>query len=213
MFIADRDLLVIEPAVFRDAGWLAQRLASGPASVSSSVLTCSAGNFVNVNVTTGHVVMVDATPLEVMSRLSATTLAVSLLRAGAAESAIPVKNVAAGNAAVWTLRPQIAAAHGQIVRMLGLDVAAALAAPGQVVDDSRITNPEGLQRLEALMTLHAVYSALAALRGRDDPFANRAEAYRDAVRAERQRAVALIDTDFDGVPNVARRVNTFVMSR
>lgn len=214
MFITDRDLLAYEPNLFRDVAWLGQRLDAGVGGLTAGVLTAFASNFVSLGVTTGHVVVVGGVTLEVLARTSATTLTVSRIRASVDDAAIVPPDAASIEYSIWTLRPQIALAHAQIIGMLGLEAARAAAAPGQVyVDESRITNPRDLARLEALMTLHTAYSALAALRTRDDPAAARAQMYQDRVRCERARAVAYLDTDFDGRADVARRLNVVVMSR
>lgn len=216
MFISDRDLVVYEPNLFRDAGWLGQKLGEDVVGISGTTMTALTMNFVSAGIEAGHVVTLEQASYEVVQRLSATTLQVSRIRAKRDGVAIAPPAIAAGNARFWTLSPQIGLAHAQVLRMIGLDSASAGAlgtGAAGVLDESRVTNPGDLERLEALLTLHTVYSALAALRSADDPFSLRAEMYRQRAREERQRAVAYIDTDFDGKADVCRRLNAVVLSR
>lgn len=215
MFITDRDLLAYEPSLFRDALWVGQRLLVDAGTIAGNILTVTAPTLTGAGIAAGHVAIIDGRPLEVIERLTSTTLRLSPVRARTTDAVIAIPDQGVNLVEVWTLAPQIQLAHAQILRLLGLSEAraAALAAGQTPIDESRITNPEDLQRLEALMTLHSVYASLASMRGPDDPFILRAELYRRRVSEERQRTVAFIDTDFDGIPDVARRLNTFTLHR
>jgi hypothetical protein len=67
MFTTDRDLLTLEPTLFRDISWLAQTLALGTGSLSGGTLTLDDPLLAGIGVAAGHVVMVDRIPLEVLS--------------------------------------------------------------------------------------------------------------------------------------------------
>jgi hypothetical protein len=215
MFITDRDLLMLEPNLFRDVGWLGQRLFDGAGGISGTTLTISPSGGVNLEsagVSAGHVVVVGGLPLEVLARTAATTATVSKLRADPDGAAIPPGNVSGVSAAVWTLRPQIAVAHEQILRLLGIEPGDTAPLPGQLTE-AQIVRPRSLWLLEALLTLNLVYASAAALSGGDSPMTMRAEMYRQRSAAERSRAVAYIDTNGDGTADVARYVGLAVMGR
>lgn len=204
MFTSDRDLLTLEPNVFRDAGWVGQRLLSTTGSTSGTTLTIAAGSLTDVGIDAGHVLVYDAVPLEVLAIGSATAATVSILRAGLSDPAITPPALGTKNVACWTFRPQIALVHTQILRMLGIEPDAD---PDSLVTEASIVNPASLALAESLGTLHLVYSAAAALSQADSALAARAQMYRQRFGEERQRAVARIDLDGDGEADATRRLN------
>jgi hypothetical protein len=212
-FATDRDLLALEPTVFRDAGWTSQRLVAGVADLSGTALTFTSqdATLAAAGVTTGHVVLFDAVPLEVISRTSNTVLQVSRLRASTDDAAIPPTPASAKPALVYTFGPQIALAHRQLLCMLGIDPDAD-SAPG-VLSEASITNPAMLRRAECLAALHLIYSALAAVGGPDSVPGRRADFYRAQLAIERQLAVAQLDTDGDSLPDATRRLNVIQFIR
>src|SRR5262245_23969953 len=121
MFTTDRDLLVLEPNVFRDAGWVGQRLLSTTGSVSGTTMTLVSGSFATAGIQPGHVLIYDAMAIEVISVTSATVATVSLLRAKLSDPSIPPPALGVKPVACWTFRPQIALVHAQVLRMLGID--------------------------------------------------------------------------------------------
>src|SRR5256885_404394 len=82
MFASDRDLLAVEPNLFRDQGWVGPRLGSGRGSVSGTPLTRPAQDVTlqEGGVGGGNVVGVDGAPYEVIARLTASTATISRLR-------------------------------------------------------------------------------------------------------------------------------------
>ncbi len=215
MFASDRDLLALEPNLFRDIGWTSQRLVVGTGSVSGTTLTMSTQDvsFADAGVGAGAVVLVDAAAYEVLARPTATTLTISRLRDDPAGDAVTPSPASGKPVAVYTFRPQIALVHAQILRMLGIEPEAggAEGEPGE----SSITNPAALRRLEALGALELVYSAATPpdANFRTSHEFNRAQVYRERFAAERQRAAAAIDLDGDGVPDATRRCNLVQFSR
>ncbi len=210
MFTADRDLLTLEPNVFRDAGWVGQRLLTTTGSVSGTTLTIASGSFTDAGIAPGHVLVYDAIALEVLTVASATAATVSILRALPTDPAIPPPALGTKSVACWTFRPQIALVHTQILRMLGIDPDAT---PESMVSEASIINPASLSLAESLGTLHLVYSAAAALTQADSALAARAQMYRQRFGEERQRAVARIDLDGDGEPDATRRMNVIQFLR
>lgn len=210
MFTTDRDLLILEPNLFRDIGFAGQRLLETTGSTSGTTLTIT-GDAAAVGITTGHIVLVSGVPLEVVQRLSSTSLQVSRLRADDAAPLIPVPPFTSQPVVVTTFGPQLAMAHGQVLRMLGIDPGAP-AAPGAVTEEN-ITNPHTLRLVESLCALHLILSTASALSGPDSALGMRAEFYRQRFAAERQRAAAQIDLDHDGLPDVIRRLNVLQLIR
>src|SRR5688572_14979370 len=210
MFTADRDLLTLEPNVFRDAGWVGQRLLATTGSVSGATLTIVSGSFTTAGIAPGHVLVYDAIALEVITVNSATAATVSILRASLTDPAIPPPALGVKGVACWTFRPQIALVHTQVLRMLGIDPDASSDA---MVSEASIINPASLALAESLGTLHLVYSAAAALSQADSSLAARAQMYRQRFGEERHRAVARIDLDGDGQPDATRRMNVIQFLR
>lgn len=214
MFAKDRDLLALEPNLFRDVVWAGQRLVrTVSATVSGTTLTLNAPvvDFEQAGVGAGHVATVDGVSYEVVERLSATEATISRLRTSESEPVIPPSPATSRPAHVVTFAPQLAMAHRQVLAMVGIDAED----PGGLgmPTASDITNPEALGRVEVLVALHAILSAASALSGPDSPMGRRAEMYRRWLWEERQRAVARIDLDGDGEPDVARRLNIVQLVR
>ncbi|MGE3107527.1 MAG: hypothetical protein AB7G11_00960 [Phycisphaerales bacterium] len=211
MFATDRDLLVLEPNLFRDAGWVGQRLLVGAGSLSGTLLTLTSGDFQAVGVTAGNVLLYDATPCEVISVTAGNKANISLIRSDPAGAAIPPPALGAKAVVVTTFRPQIALAHTQVLRMLGIEPTDA-AAPG-VVTESSIVNQRTLWLATALSALHLIYSGASALAPTSSPLSERAEMYRRLFAEERKLAAARIDTDADGIADATRRMNVIQLMR
>jgi hypothetical protein len=210
MFATDRDLLVLEPNLFRDVQWVGQRLVSGTGSISATTLTLASQDvgLDAAGVAAGHIVVVDGAPYEVLARLSASAATISRVRDDPDGAALTPSPVTGKPVQVVTFRPQIAIVHGQVMRMLGIE-------PGEPAEDGppgeeSITNPAALRTLEALGALHLTYAA-AAGPGASGAWTSyewgRAQMYRERFAEERQRAAARIDLDGDGLPDATRRLN------
>lgn len=213
MFAADRDLLVLEPNLFRDVSWLGQRLFTGTCTISGTTLTASGVDFAALGVDAGHVVLVDGASLEVVARLSATTLTVSRPRAGLDDAAIAPIAGAARPLSIATFGPQIGIVHRQVLAMLGLLEAASAAEP-RALTGAAVMNPRDLRLLEALGTLHLVFAALGGAGAAvNAPESGRAEMYRGRFAAERGRVAARIDTDGDGFADATRRPSVMLLVR
>jgi hypothetical protein len=218
MFANDRDLLAIDPNVFRDCGVAGQRLVKGTGDVSATTLTLTAqdNDFEAAGVTAGHVVLVDGAAYEVLERLTATTAMVSRLRASTLDDPIPPSPTTGKPVEVWTFWPQIGIVHGQVLRMLGIDPEDP-PAPGQVTEQS-ITNPKSFAHVESLGALYHIYSAAALTMpggagGWASPIWSRAQMYRERFEAARQLSAARIDADGDGVPDATRRLSVLWSAR
>ncbi len=62
MFSSDRDLLTLEPTLFRDISWFAQTLALGTGSLAAGTLTLDDPLLAGTGIAPGHIVMVDRIP-------------------------------------------------------------------------------------------------------------------------------------------------------
>jgi hypothetical protein len=151
------------------------------------------------------VVLVAGTAYEVLSRVSSTVLSISRLRSDPDDAAIAVGVTTGVDVVVATFGPQIATVHRQVLRMVGIEPDIE---PGEGdVSAMSILNPTELARLEALGALHLIYSAASSALGPETPLGRKAEFYRERFATDRQRAVAIIDTDGDGQPDATRRLN------
>jgi hypothetical protein len=209
MFATDRDLLILEPNLFRDVGWIGQRLIRGIGNISDGniVLTNQDSTFEAAGVERGHVVLVgtpgEAVCYEVLERLSPTEVAASRLRAGLDLPAIPPPATGSTTIEVWTFQPQIAQAHAQAMRMIGIEPGDQGASPGA----ADITNVDAVREVETLGALYLVFAAAAGPEPGAYSSAARAEMYRQRYAAARQRTEVQIDLDGDGKPDATRRFN------
>ncbi|MEM1330630.1 MAG: hypothetical protein AAGG07_08730 [Planctomycetota bacterium] len=206
VFATDRDLLAHDPEVFHRVVWAGQRLASGTATLSGTVVTFETVDVpLDVSgVGAGAVVLVGGTPYEVLDRTGATELSVSKLRGRVTDAPIPGGELStAVPAQVATFAPQTALVHAQLLRMLGIDSSS----EGEVVD------PASLAEVEALGTLHLVWSGASALSGPESPAGKRAEWFRKRYAAARREAVVPLDRDGDGEADATRRLNVLHVAR
>jgi hypothetical protein len=205
VFASDRDLLVYEPRLFLDVGWLGQRLVLASGSVLSGVATSATAGFIAAGVSAGSVLSYAGVSYEVMTVPSATQAVLSRLRASGADAAIPVPDSAAINLEVVTFRPQVGVVHGQILRMLGIEPED----PREgALGESAVVNPGAVTRLECLGALHLIFAAASAASPGGSAglgYGERAAMYRERFAAERGRVSVLIDTDGDGQPEAMRR--------
>ena len=214
MFASDRDLLALEPNLFRDVSWTGQQLVSGTATIDDNVLEFATQNVAldDAAIGAGHIVLIGNTPYEVIERLSASQLSVSLPRAHDEADPLPVGDLAiAVPATIHTFVPQIDIVHRQLLRMLGIEPGAEPlpSRPGE----SDITNPRALQRCEALGALHLVFSAAGSLTAPTSALNTRAELYRRRYAQERERVVVALDCDGDGLPDTTRKLNLIQFTR
>ena len=208
MFAKDRDLLVIEPGLYRDVVWNGQRLLSGTGDLSGTTLTLTSGSFLDGEIGAGHVVLVDSVPMEVVSVQSDAVATVSIMRGDSVSSVIPGKPATGAVVEVFTFAPQVEIVHRQVMSMVGIDV--------DDVDglgDSAVTNPGALVVLEVLGALHLIYASAGAPGRGGEAFLDRAKLYQQRFSAERGSVVAFIDLDGDGIAETRRRPNSFVLTR
>lgn len=212
-FANDRDLLTLEPNLFRDVAWTAQRLIDAPGgSLSGTTLSVPGADFAAAGVGAGGVVLVNLAPLEIVARLSATQIQVSRLRDDPADPPLPPGAAAGAGVQVWTFAPQIRIAHEQIMRAVGIEPTPTLGDVGALTPAS-VTNPRSVARVEALGALHLVFTAASALVGGESTLWQKAAMYRERFADDRRRLEVGIDLNGDGSPDAVRRVSTALFVR
>ena len=204
MFTQDRNLLTLEPSLFRDCSWLAQQLGRGEARLESGHAIFESGSINRDAAQPGMVLLVGRAPLEITQIIDEHDVVVSLLRPSLDADPIPPADRSAAPAVCTTFTPQIALMHAQILAMLGLAPAGSPPAPDQLTED-HITNPNDLALLESLGALHLIFAGIAATTGPDSIAWQKADMYAKRTARERFRAQAKLDTDADGQPDAARR--------
>lgn len=204
-FASDRDVLALEPSVFRDIVFEPQVLVrASDGLIAGSVLSSLSSDFEAAGVDAGSVIVIGETAREVIARLSATTLSLSQLRASVNDPVIPVPSGTGLTILVGTFLPQITESHQRVMRALGTT------APE---DESAVVVDEHLRRLEAIGALQHVYAAAANEPSPDDPSWARGLWYGDRFARELRRVTLRLDADGDGVAEITRRVQPTRMVR
>jgi hypothetical protein len=200
-FSTDRDLLAIEPAVFQDVPFAAQkRLQVSDATVAGTMLTSASADFVTAQVDAGSVVLIGGVAFEVVSRTDANTLGVSLPRTRVTDPAIPGGDGTDLEVIARTFAPQAELVHDGLLRLIGIDPEDADAELTQ----ASVLSVALMARIEALGTLEMVYAGAASLAGDNDTLLMKAGEYRRRFGQACASAVVALDTDGDGLAD--RRV-------
>jgi len=203
-FASDRDCLVLEPNVFRDLGFASQRLVqASDGAITGTTLSSMSSNFSQAQVDSGHVVLADSVPLEVVERLTNHSLTVSRLRPDPDGDAIPPSTGSGLDIEVMSFAPQIEMVHRQVLRSIGIE-------PEGI--DSDLTEDDVLNwrdfvRLETIGALHLLFAGTSSLIGERGTLWNKSELYRQRFEAVRRGLSALIDTNDDGEVDVIRYLN------
>ncbi len=204
--ITDRDLAVIEPLMFVDAvsaATLLETVLDG--SVLGNNVTSPTADFAAVNIGAGSVVVVGTTALEVMDRLSATTLTVSRLRADVNDPILPPDGGNGLKVTVYTFARLIRQVEDDLLRRLGLDP--------QVIGGPQLVNFPAVARLAGLRTVAAAYATVASISTLNDSLAARATLYADRAATVLRGLEALVDIDGDGVEDALRRPSLINFNR
>jgi len=202
-FSNDRDLLHIEPNIFRDVPFLSQmRLTAADAVIAGATLTSASSDFEAAQVDAGSVILIGETTLEVVSRNSPSMLTVSQPRLNTTDNPIPPAPGTALTITVRTFAPQAALVCAALLRVLGIDPDDANAP----FNEQSIVSTLVMRRLEALGTLERVYSAAFALAGDNTAVHEKARQYRRRFHAACSSASVLLDVNGDGQPDTRRHL-------
>ncbi len=206
-FATDRDLLVLEPNLFRDIAFASQLLAGGTDGVvSGTTFTSASADFVAAGLDAGHVVLISDVPVEVIEVVSSTELTVSLLRAHSDDPAVPPPAGTALTYGVRSFRPQLEMLHRQIMRAAGIEPDG-LGEPSDAPTVDEVLNGDEVAMVEALGALEGIFASAASILA-DEPYLRlRAASYRDRFSSARQRARVRLDLDGDGEVDVVRHLN------
>jgi len=206
----DRDLLMLEPGLFREVLFASQVLYEGEGGeVTGEVLTCPAANFISAGILPGMVVLLDSVPREIVEVLSDTQLRLSILRAGENDEPIPPGDATDIKVTIATFLPQVGIVHRQLLRTLGIEPAGSESA----VNEEAILNPHALRLAECYGSMEMILAAAASLVVESSTLWTKARAYRQRYATERQGISVKLDTDGDGKAETVRRVNTVQLLR
>lgn len=211
MFAQDRDLLVLEPALLRDAGWAGQRTLSVNATLAGTTLTLASGSFADAGVEAGSIALFDGLAVEFTAVAGPTTATVSLLRARRESNPVPPPAASNRPLRVYSFAPQRELVHRAVLTMIGVDPDG-VGGQGSLTE-AAVTNPGDLVRLEALGTLEVIYAGADPAAGAPVAHQHRATMYRQRFHEERARVCAFIDLDADGIPDCRRSLSVFSLTR
>lgn len=217
MFASDIDLLTLEPNLFSDVSWGAQRLAAATGSLSGTTLTLAGTDLAAAGVDAGCVVLMNGVPLEVIARTGTTTLTVSVVRWGRTGPAIPPVGMTTGACDISTFRPQIAIVHRYVLRLLGITegplTPTTRGSDAPQLTESAILNGPDFATFEALLALHNIYASAGATAPGASALSGKSEQFRRRAGAERTRQTAFIDTNNDGIAEATRRPSVIPLLR
>lgn len=207
---SDRDLLVIEPSLFIGAAAAGTTLlTTSDAAVAGTRLTSASADFVTQQIDNGHVAVVNGVVIEIVERIQATELDVSLPRASQEDQKIAPGDGSGLALQIISFARLIDQVQNSILGALGIDPDD----PVRPLEVSSILNPSEVGTMIALRTIQLAFEAASALAPTDASLANRAALYqRRAAEAMRQTAAA-IDLDGDGRPDTTRRLDAVVFVR
>lgn len=204
MFTADRDLVVLEPVVFRDAAHLSQVLFAGMCSLDQTLVLTDAPPPECPEIAAGGVALIDGVAMEIVQRAGERELVVSLPRPDRAAAAVAWRTLASARIEVRGFSSLIAVVHRRLLADLGMSAGG----PNADVSREMVMNPDDWRNVETLGSLSLICTAAAAMRGDDDPMWGKAEHYRREHAAARRSLVVRVDRDADGVADRELRVQS-----
>jgi hypothetical protein len=208
--LTDRDLLLIEPSLFSSALGLATLLIDvTDGNVSGTSLTSAGSDFASMGIDAGHVAVIDGETTEVVERVSATELTVSLPRVTAEDPLIAPAPGSSLSVKVPTFGRQINLSRGWVLGSLGIEIDD----EGLPLGDSILLNATEVEKLIALETIARLFHLAAALDPTDQSLAEMAAHYAGELTAARHRTQAVLDLDGDGVADASRRVSVATLIR
>lgn len=205
-FCHDRDLLIIEPAVFTVGAFRAQQLAAGnDGALAGTAFTSAAADFSDAVVKSGTVLCAHSGQLsegicyEVVAVADAHTLTVSVPRASVEEPATPPAAGGAGlNWQVLTFGPQIARASDMLAERLR-DLAEAAG-----IKSAEFADSAQLVEVTACLALASIYAAAAETADDSDARWTKSRHYAGRYAGQLQRLRLACDLDGDGRAETTR---------
>ena len=207
--ISDRDLLIIEPSLFIGAAAAGTSLlATTDAGIVGTRLTSASADFVTQDIDNGHVAVVNGVAVEVVARIQATELDISLPRASRDDQMIAPGDGGSFSLQIISFARLIDQVQISMLRALGIDPDD----PVQPLDVSAILNLGEVGVIIGLRTIQHAFETAAALNPTDASLAARAAMYRERAAQAMRQSAAVIDTNGDGQADATRRLDvvTFV---
>ena len=207
-FSNDVDVLKYEPNLFGDLYFAGQILTSGNgATISSSILNATDGNFVNTQIAAGTVVSLHSADetidgvYEIISINSATQLAISVLRADSQTDVIPVQDAEDVSFRICTYQAQSNELFLQLAQHFGLRPG--IADGKYSVDD--ILDVSILKQVSVYGIISLVYATLAGrVSESEENFWKKSTYYKQLYEKAYQRCRITIDLGDDGVADSVR---------
>lgn len=208
--IHDRDILLREPAIFvsaESASTLLRNVTDG--AVAGTTITSASSNFTTLAIDFGHVASISDVPCEVISRLSATQLSVSLPRALTSDPLIAPEAGASQRLKIPTFKRLIERAEAWVLGALGIDPAD----PLQPLDSGDILNLDPVKHLIAIRTIHQAYALVSASIPADASLKERAAWYAAQLDLAKRSTEVYIDLNGDGEADAVRRMDLITFHR
>jgi len=214
MLSQDRDLLILEPNLFRDVQPAGQTLFTGVCDVDefSAIITESSAPLAATGVAPGCVALIDGVAYEIMEISGIDALAISRLRADPAQlTPLMPRQKAALPIVIVSFAPQLFAVYHQVLRMAGIEPSGAPlpSTPTQ----SQITNAAALIPLISLGALALIYHGAGAGLPADSPENQRALLYQRRFETESERTTLSLDLNHDAIPDAIRTLRGGAMTR
>lgn len=199
MFTTDRDLLAMEPNVFVDVPVIGQELLRAEdGEANGTTLSSVTSDFAALSIDAGHVLVVSDLTVEVVARVDAQTLTVSLPRIAPADIAIAPPLSGTVEFAIRTFQPQAVCAHQRLRQVIGL---ADFELEDLTGSRTLVDTPQ-TRRLEVLATLAEIYRIAQAPLNDDRMFAARHRHYEKAFATALAESGAPIDVNQDGAADL-----------
>ncbi|MGF1632593.1 MAG: hypothetical protein ACFCVE_01980 [Phycisphaerae bacterium] len=206
-YCTDIDLLHWEPTLFAEAGFAAQTLFTGEATLAGTALTIASGSFTDAQVQAGQVALltagafVGAFPIATVD--SATQLTISTFYDRYEQEPVSPAAPSSVTVSVRTFWPQREVISRMIDEAAGLDAAA-----GQT-----ILPGDGVRRACVLGSLRMIFNILDAASENTPQWGYRAGLYMNLYRRALRAATVQIDTNGDGVADVRRKLSLLELVR
>ena len=208
--INDHDLLVLEPTVFVGAAAIATALISvTDAAVSDTTLTSASADFQAADIGEDHVALLADKSVEILDRVQATELEISLPRVSKDDPAIGPGDGSSLSFKVLTFERLIGQVQDSVLRAAGIDPHD----PIHPMDESAILNPEAVGQLIATQVVAIAFAAASALTPDDASLAARATLFSHRLAQIMHVTSIVVDLNGDGQPDAVRRLDVVNLIR
>jgi hypothetical protein len=215
IFSNDADILKYEPVLFGELHLSSQVITMGTGGVlSGTTFTAADADFAGVGICEGQVIYLRSTDgsldgvYEIISVDSATQLGVSVVRADAGDSAVAPQGATDVFYRICTYKPQAAEIGWQLTKYFGIRPGN----PESDFDTDDILDKSVLRTASVFAVIASVYAMLAS-GCENETFWNKSLHYKRLFEKECEGCRLSIDTNSDGVADVARFGSSFRLVR